>query len=552
MKRTFKIPLQSIQKWEPALFWLLLLFTLLPIVILKYYVTADGPAHLYNGNLLKELLVGSPSEIQQVFTFNSVAVPNVLAQFIFGLLRLIFPDWMAEKILMLCYFILTPIFFRQLILRVNPTNRILTYLIFPFLHNQIFYYGFFNMILGILLMFVVVYLFQEKLKGVGWKSVLVLMGLMLLLYLAHVFVFMIVVGLLVPLACSSLQVQNGPEGWQITNWTSVFRRWALLGIAALPSLVLTCLFFIKVDSLEGSPREELSELLGWIIDIRPLLALRMGPNWKHHTWSLFVLFCLMIGYTGFRILKNRVDRQGDQVRIKTYMPSFSHIWLLVSGAFFALFLILPNSILLTERLILMAFLFLILWLGMQSYPLWIKWLTFGVLGVFLAVFIPMYIRDKKKNSDRMKMIRELATAIPEGSLTLPLNYQTEWTMEHSTGYIGSDHSLAVLENYSAGLPWFPVVWDTTHYDLNRMNQFGVLGKDVACDFMTQEQTSPYFSLRTQTGKIVPIPYVFFMGEAPASEDACYAEVSKILKKSYEKTDSNACCALYELKDAPVE
>ena len=45
---------------EPGLFLLITLVNLLPVLLVKYFPTVDGPAHLYNSKLMAELL-GNPS-----------------------------------------------------------------------------------------------------------------------------------------------------------------------------------------------------------------------------------------------------------------------------------------------------------------------------------------------------------------------------------------------------------------------------------------------------------------------------------------------------------
>gem|GEM_PF-4258636 len=45
------------------LFSFLLFLNLIPILLLKYFVTLDGPSHLYNANLIKHLLLNTPPYI---------------------------------------------------------------------------------------------------------------------------------------------------------------------------------------------------------------------------------------------------------------------------------------------------------------------------------------------------------------------------------------------------------------------------------------------------------------------------------------------------------
>jgi hypothetical protein len=101
-------------KREPLLFWVMVFIGILPLLLSKYYLTLDGPSHLYNGNIIKELFLGRYPEFSNLFNFNPLLVPNWISHILFSLLKFIFPDYITEKIVLSSYFIFTPFFSEKL------------------------------------------------------------------------------------------------------------------------------------------------------------------------------------------------------------------------------------------------------------------------------------------------------------------------------------------------------------------------------------------------------------------------------------------------------
>ncbi len=103
-------------QWESYFFWVVVLFTLLPVLTTKYFITLDGPSHLYNANLIKELLLGKNQLIKDLFQFNPIPVPNWSGHFIMAFFCWLFPAFIAEKLLLVIYLVFTPLFFRRIVL----------------------------------------------------------------------------------------------------------------------------------------------------------------------------------------------------------------------------------------------------------------------------------------------------------------------------------------------------------------------------------------------------------------------------------------------------
>jgi hypothetical protein len=60
----------------------------------------DGPAHLYNANLIHHLIFGNTPQLEQYFSFNKELLPNCTGHSLLALLNFIMPLRLAQKVLL--------------------------------------------------------------------------------------------------------------------------------------------------------------------------------------------------------------------------------------------------------------------------------------------------------------------------------------------------------------------------------------------------------------------------------------------------------------------
>jgi hypothetical protein len=149
------------------------------------------------------------------------------------------------------------------------------------------------------------------------------------------------------------------------------------------------------------------------------------------------------------------------------------------------------------------------------------------------------------NSDKdVPKIEALANYIPEGSFVLVLNYSGYWLYDHASGYIGANRRLALLENYEAGLPWFPVNWNSSIFMTDTMVHNLFSNKDLSCSFFVNKPDTQFFSFRQKNGKFMPIDYVFQMGNSQDEQNTCVSQTRRRLDSSYIVAQENDFCKLY--------
>ncbi|HRZ42844.1 MAG TPA: hypothetical protein P5228_09110 [Bacteroidales bacterium] len=516
-------------------------------MISRYFVTLDGPAHLYNARVILEIILGKNSEIPALFTINPLPVPNWSGHFLMVLGSAILPAWLSEKVVLLAYFILTPLFFRKLVLHLYPQNQLLTYPIILFTHNHLFYFGSFNMAIGIMLMFLTGFVFVRYLNRLNIKNALILGVLLLSVYFSHAMILMITIGFIAALALITTPRKYESGSVTFTAPNSMIRRLILIALAALPSMILLVLFFGSVDTLEPATRPDLPMLFQWIVDVRPLLALAYNDRWTFWTNLLFGSFMLIIISNLILVIRHHVVWADGKIKLTTPV-NLSWVWFLCWFIFLFLFLIVHNSIVLIDRLIIVFFLFFILWLASLRTHRVIRIAALLIVVVVHLVFTSLYWKTMPVLSKDAIAMEKASAHIPDNSLVLTLSESDNWLHQRITGYLGADRPIAVIENYEAGLEWFPVKWNQKVYDLNFLAHYGVNNIDVAGWTYINKEDSTCFSLKNIRNELKPIPWVLTMHDLSSPSVLKDSVLQNMLNHHYEKVYSEGFCNLYQLKD----
>ena len=126
MSKIKRFDYSFLSKDEEIIFYAILLINIVFLFPTRFYPSMDGPAHLYNSNLIKQLVL-SNHFIGDFFQINSFPVPNWTSHFILSFFGLFLPAWLSEKFLLILYVSGMAISFRLLIKtlkRIHPTNSI--------------------------------------------------------------------------------------------------------------------------------------------------------------------------------------------------------------------------------------------------------------------------------------------------------------------------------------------------------------------------------------------------------------------------------------------
>lgn len=459
--------------WEKYLFYGVIILNALPVFMFDFFPTLDGPAHLYNVELIRELLAGNES-IASYYELQSIIVPNWLGH----LLLLVFgsfmsPNW-AEKMMLLLYFISLPLGFRYFLRKFKMRTigiaqpSLAVYLIFPLSYSMPLHFGFYNFSFGLVLLFVGLGYFFATYGKLNAKRGIVLGTLVVLTFLAHFFVF----GLLLLFILISYSVLYCSQK-QERGDTSFIKNGLNYLLYFAPALML-CGLYLTIYQFGGqSNHAPLVERLSWLVHARPLIYFEENEFAKFFFYALLLWSLLLV----LDFFKNKVISIGTK------------LMLAFLGLTLVLYLLLPNETgaagFISIRLLLLFFLFWTATLALVSRKAYASLVlilfTFFIHGKILDKFI----KNGQPYSDLAKEIVAVSNLLDQGAKILPINASGDWVKTHYSNYLGIAQPLVILANYEASNTYFPVRW----LDLS---QERLIESEMAVCFDQASSMEPYY------------------------------------------------------------
>ncbi|HWB62760.1 MAG TPA: hypothetical protein VG603_04555 [Chitinophagales bacterium] len=442
---------------EKLLYGGLVLLLLWPVWANKYFLTLDGPCHLYNSTVLLNFWQGKHvSFFSQFYTLNPHIDPNWFSHLALAGLMYFLPPVLSEKILVSLYLLCFLFFSRLLITQLNPQNKLLAFLPFLFVYHHVFQMGFYNFSYSLAFMvFAWWFFFRYSGRISTFLFVPVLSLILLITYLAHPIGYL--------LACGSigLVLIMGALAQKEKQWAVLGRQLIAVFIAALPSFILILYFIMRRVSYSVQPGDRtFSELGNSIIHLTSItnLVSAESPYTTTIFWFMVALTVIALGYK----IKSR--------RITGFDAFFIVVIALVVFYFNC-----PNAIggagIVPERLQIIPFVILPFWLATANFskPLQVI-IAAGaiILTCCLAIVrIPVY----RLTSGAIEEFMSVQQYIKPESTVLPLSYahngKTEdgkpiadkiWLFFHSADYLGATKPLIMLGNYEANTGYFPLLW----------------------------------------------------------------------------------------------
>lgn len=437
-------------RYEKYLFFLLLLINLIPVVGVAYFFTGDGPAHLYNSNIILQLLTHTNGRILDFFELRYELIPNLGGHTLLTALNAFLPAPTAEKVVNALCLLSLPLSFRYLLGRFSKEVVVFAYLAFPLAHNFCFYIGFQSFCLGLsLMLFCIGYFIKIQRKG-RRRGFLWLSFLLFLTATFHLFaaiISLIGIGTYYLIALISRK----------TDFTALL----YLGLASLPALIF-CGSFILGNS-EGFQfnQKSFADLWHGIVAGIPIITIDMAETRFSQPFNL--ILCAGIGLALF-----------FRIRSKTGFGSIDFS-LLTSLLLFAFYFILPDKMasggFISLRMLLCAYIFLAIWISLSlKNNLLTLLLTVTVIFLNLKLIHYHWLKAKELSADAVA-INQAVGYIPESSTVVPLNYSYHWLHYNIGLYLGSQKNLVILDNYEASTTHFPVKWKEETFPGDKLGDF---------------------------------------------------------------------------------
>ncbi|MBN2664265.1 MAG: hypothetical protein JXR68_11500 [Bacteroidales bacterium] len=469
-------------KYELIIFIGFALINAIPVLLFQFFPSMDGASHLYNANIINDLLFNKNSIYHQFYEFNPRIVPNWGGHIILSVFSFVFKGYIAEKILLAIYFIALPLSFRYLIKSFNPTDNFLSFLIFPFTYHFMFCLGYYNFSLSFIIGFFIIGFIVNNSQNIkDYKYYLKLLGLFLLLYFTHIFGFVFTVLIIACFYIWELIFPVINKQHKKENITYFLQKSIITFILLLPFLILILLHVLSTKS-NVATSHNLSEIgIGaFIKSIRPIIVYDFNKEIAYTTKMFYVLFLF-----AFIIFYERIQ---EFVKNKRYnkIVNFSDFWLVLTFIMLTVIITFPNFLAgagnVTNRFGLAFFFVFISWIATNKIVNWLKISGLILILSLQLVLVTYYYSVIKSLNADAKAIYESAEYIKENSTVYPINTSNHWLEPHFLNYLSFDKTIFVHENYEAEMHYFPLIYKQNaiklKQDLLNYDYIFIFGNDL--------------------------------------------------------------------------
>ena len=444
----------KIRKAGRILFFVSLALSLIYIWYPHYFLTNDGPTHVYNARILHDLWSNPEhtSFYQFYYTLVTQPNPNWLSHLLLAALMFITSGLIAEKLLITIYLALFVTGYVQLLRKLSGDNGLWPLFIFVFVFNHASAFGFYNFSLALALYAWVVWAFILMLEQMRPVRLIVLGLLLTLLFFAHLLLFVIDVFTMACLAVSMTIANGASHRRQV--WRTLLRNFGTLVFFVAPFALIAGRFSEQQGGLGLQLKLHSYRLL-------ELLQLKFVVNLsEREVIPELVAGCMLAficGLTLMDIVKSRGIRKYDG-------------FLVAAVGVFVVYLCFPDvvfgkQVMLSFRMQIVLGLVLLCVVAAR-YPGGIVVDTVHFLaGLCFLILCVVRITSMKNVSERETELLSSADHIKSYSVVLPLNFapgrdipERQYPFIHAADLLGDAKPLIVLDNYEPSTGFFPLRW----------------------------------------------------------------------------------------------
>lgn len=442
-------------------------FCLLQVWLPDYYLTCDGPCHLYNARIIHDAWNGVNTWLfSEFFDIVYTTDPNSLTTFALASLLYLVKGAVAEKLFLSAYVILFITGFVALLRRLNGGDSywVLCALLFPYTYA--FAKGFYNYSFSIAFWFWMVWCWLGWLKEGGVRNAALLFLFTGLIFFTHLLPFVFGV-----FACGSLLLSHvvyEHKGQNKKMLRALVRHSAVLAAVALPFVWLMFRFTNSEGGLNltlGAHPYRLVELLEFkylinIAETEKPWAVVVGLVLT----ALFIWVCIQ-GACRWRLHKY------DGLLLSLLFVTFVYVFF--PEAFMG------HMIIISIRVQLFVY---ILIACIVAYRLKDSAPKMTGMAVLCVCFLMLSINRISRRYVADEALNEYLSAgayIKPGKVVLPLDFEPggrtaegkvivdrNAIFHHAAQYMAVEKPLIMLDNYEANMGYFPTRWvaDVNPYD----------------------------------------------------------------------------------------
>jgi len=448
-------------------FYLLLLCFHIGLVwSLPYFPTQDGPSHVYNLVILKDLLNGG-REWGNYFTYSLHAVPNLGFNLLAYPMLHFFPPLAVEKIFVSIYIVLmgvsVPLFLRVF----NKPSMPLSFFVFPVIFNFTLLMGFYSYAVTIPL-FLIAFCLSWKIRdhSTAYKFVFFNIAGLTIFYFHLIPFVLFLISLIVITVVRSTDFRR-----RIVELTKL--------LAMISPIILNLIYYLIY-----SPKSSFSGvyyLLSVSRYVRLLVELFSFSALNFSLWQLFPASLVMFLYFLFTYssVKDIYKKYGQNKQL----PESEKILLFLASILILIYLFTPfrfgGGCFFNQRF---PWVILLIILPLFQIPETVFWKRFGqtiIVGTVSFFFAFNTVALWQQSRKVEKFLSGLNTGLPKGAYVM--TYQKRdpkagWprvdVLMHAASYYGIIKGCVDIGNYETGLDYFPIHFKNTISRFPSLDQIG--------------------------------------------------------------------------------
>jgi len=438
---------------------------LLQIWLPQYYMTGDGPCHVYNAQVLHDLWSNkNVGFYEHFYKLLYQPNPNWLSTIILALLMFIVNGIIAEKIFLTIYVVLFVSGFYLLLRRISNNKSYWVLALFIFVFPHVLAKGFYNFSFSIAFFFWVVW---SWLRFLDKKNVT--NGISFFVFTALVFFTHLLSFGFAAFTCAALVLSYGAAGSQKVG-SYCIKHLSILALLLSPFLLLMGWFTQKEGGLQMDMHHHFYRLIE-LVQLKYLMNISLREN-------VFVLVAgvclLLLFFMSFIKGKWQVNKY-DGFLLSLLFSLF--VYLFFPESF------LGRLILINMRAQLFVAILIICCIAYRLDNVKLK--NAGAL-LILACFVCLTVIRINCLLGVSKGEAEFLSVgknIKEYAIVLPLNFSPNgkdeqghiladgnFLFSHAADYMGLQKPLIILDNYEANMGYFPLQWSEAVNPYNHLSK----------------------------------------------------------------------------------
>ena len=465
---------------------------LLPLLLLPYVPTQDGPSHQALAYALRVYDRPEGAPLREYLVPNDEALPNWFVFFLQARVLAFVSVAAAEKILIAAYVVLLPLGLRYASRAVDPRAGFLAVLGLPFTYNFLFGMGFLNFCWSLAAFCFAFGFYLQRRERFRWRDALPLALFAGWVYVCHpvtLVMLLVAVGtfgagqVLVGIRERAGGVDGAAGGAAAAWWRAVRERLLVPLVSFVPVLVLLIAFV-------GRRLDRPTARLGFVVKAKQLFALYSLVSFDRR---ILIVSCglaaLLAALAGVLLWKRW--REG------ALRPRGDDALLAVAAVFTLVYFVAPSDLagggFVNHRLALFPPLALMLWLATGAWATRSRWAT-QAAAVMLTTAMLALLWTRWADIDRyLDEYVAVAERVEDGSTVLPLAFAPAgievpsggsahhvafrvWPFVHALGYVAARRPIVDLGLYEAAEDYFPLRF-RPDLDPYRHLSIGLLGME---------------------------------------------------------------------------